>query len=63
MVKPEALEREVYQDGALQVVGTPSSSASLAITKPRPRAGARRYLPRFTMQNPNPCHEQQFKSQ
>lgn len=63
MVKPEALELEVYQEGALQVVGIPSSSASLAITKPRPRASARRYFPRFTMQKPNPCHEQRFNSQ
>lgn len=55
VVNPEALEREVYHEGALQQVGAPSAPGSLAITKPRPLAGARMYLPRLMTQNPNPC--------
>mmetsp|Transcript_9801 Transcript_9801/g.29466 ORF Transcript_9801/g.29466 Transcript_9801/m.29466 type:complete len:331 (+) Transcript_9801:925-1917(+) len=54
VVNPEALEREVYHEGALQQVGAPSAPGSLAITKPRPLAGARMYLPRLMTQNPNP---------
>ena len=54
-MKPDAETRLVYQAGADQVTTESSSDGRRATTKPRPRAAARRYLPRLMISKPKPC--------